>query len=54
MSSLRWPGNIRELEATLHRAIVMSSSDSITCGDFQGLFGDNGIGAVAAPSVPVR
>ncbi|HEY6138421.1 MAG TPA: sigma 54-interacting transcriptional regulator [Thermoanaerobaculia bacterium] len=35
-----WPGNIRELEATLHRAIVMSNDDTITRNDFYGLFSD--------------
>jgi len=35
-----WPGNIRELEATLHRAIVMSNDDTITRHDFYGLFSD--------------
>jgi Nif-specific regulatory protein len=35
-----WPGNIRELEATLHRAIVMSNDDTITRNDFYGLFTD--------------
>jgi Nif-specific regulatory protein len=35
-----WPGNIRELEATLHRAIVMSNDDTITRNDFYGLFAD--------------
>jgi Nif-specific regulatory protein len=35
-----WPGNIRELEATLHRAIVMSNDDNITRNDFYGLFSD--------------
>lgn len=33
-----WPGNIRELEATLHRAIVMSNGETITRNDFYGLF----------------
>jgi Nif-specific regulatory protein len=32
-----WPGNIRELEATLHRAIVMSNGETITRADFHGL-----------------
>ncbi len=35
-----WPGNIRELEATLHRAIVMSNGETITRHDFYGLFSD--------------
>jgi len=35
-----WPGNIRELEATLHRAIVMSNGETITRNDFYGLFSD--------------
>jgi len=35
-----WPGNIRELEATLHRAIVMSNDETITRNDFYGLFSD--------------
>ncbi|HVT45466.1 MAG TPA: sigma 54-interacting transcriptional regulator [Thermoanaerobaculia bacterium] len=36
----RWPGNIRELEATLHRAIVMSSGDLLRISDFYGLLGE--------------
>ena len=46
-----WPGNIRELEATLHRAIVMSNDDTITRNDFFGLFGDLGaeVGGSGAP-----
>jgi len=29
-----WPGNIRELEAAIHRAIVMSAVDELVPGDF--------------------
>ena len=43
-----WPGNIRELEATLHRAIVMSNDETVTRNDFFGLFGD--LGALVAES----
>jgi Nif-specific regulatory protein len=43
-----WPGNIRELEATLHRAIVMSNDETITRNDFYGLFAE--LGAVVADS----
>ncbi|HYM59338.1 MAG TPA: sigma 54-interacting transcriptional regulator [Thermoanaerobaculia bacterium] len=35
-----WPGNIRELESTIHRAIVMSNGETITRNDFYGLFAD--------------
>src|SRR5205823_6093939 len=46
-----WPGNIRELEATLHRAIVMSNGEMISRNDFYGLFADAGInvGEVSLP-----
>jgi Nif-specific regulatory protein len=37
-----WPGNIRELEATIHRAIVMSNDETITRNDFYGLFAEVG------------
>jgi Nif-specific regulatory protein len=43
-----WPGNIRELEATLHRAIVMSNDETITRNDFYGLFAE--LGSVVADS----
>jgi two-component system NtrC family response regulator len=33
MYSYSWPGNIRELENTIERALVMSSDETITLGD---------------------
>jgi Nif-specific regulatory protein len=47
-----WPGNIRELEATLHRAIVMSNGDTITRGEFYGLFGGTATAVVAEMPPP--
>jgi Nif-specific regulatory protein len=47
-----WPGNIRELEATLHRAIVMSNDETITRGDFYGLFAEIG-GVVPDAGTPM-
>src|SRR5207253_720905 len=35
-----WPGNVLELEATLHRAIVMSNGDTVTRNDLYGFFSD--------------
>ena len=29
-----WPGNVRELEAAIHRAFVLSGSDTLTLADF--------------------
>ena len=34
MSSYRWPGNIRELEHALERAIIMAESDILSADDF--------------------
>ncbi|MCH2037861.1 MAG: sigma-54 dependent transcriptional regulator [Rickettsiales bacterium] len=35
IQSLNWPGNIRELENTIHRAIIMSNSNTVTKEDIQ-------------------
>ena len=48
-----WPGNIRELEATIHRAIVMSNGETITRNDFYGLFADAGAAAGVAGPLPM-
>ncbi|MBI2215165.1 MAG: sigma 54-interacting transcriptional regulator [Acidobacteria bacterium] len=45
-----WPGNIRELEATLHRAIVMATGDVLRRADFFGLLGHQPQGA--QPDLP--
>ncbi len=34
MSGYRWPGNIRELEHALERAIIMAENDMLTADDF--------------------
>jgi Nif-specific regulatory protein len=44
-----WPGNIRELEATLHRAIVMSNGDTMTHQDFYGLGQTDAVAAAELP-----
>jgi len=45
-----WPGNIRELESTLHRAIVMSTGDVLRRADFFGLLGQQTHGS--QPDLP--
>ena len=34
MMAYHWPGNIRELEHALERAIIMAESDRLTADDF--------------------
>jgi DNA-binding NtrC family response regulator len=34
LSQLQWPGNIRQLENAVYRAVVMSDSDQLTLADF--------------------
>jgi Nif-specific regulatory protein len=48
-----WPGNIRELEATLHRAIVMSNGETITRHDFYGFFAELGAASASTHPMPV-
>ena len=41
LSSYHWPGNIRELENTLERAVLMADGDSITTHDLKLFFAKN-------------
>ena len=34
LSQLEWPGNIRQLENAVYRAVVMSESDQLGLADF--------------------
>ena len=42
LSSYLWPGNIRELENTIKRAVILSSDPLLTVADFTGLAGRKG------------
>ncbi len=43
-----WPGNVRQLENTIHRAVVMADGSLIGPGDLLGLDGPLGSAAAAA------
>jgi Nif-specific regulatory protein len=45
----RWPGNIRELEAAIHRALVLAHGETLTRADFAWMGGDE-----VAAQVPER
>ncbi|MBL8115510.1 MAG: sigma 54-interacting transcriptional regulator, partial [Acidobacteria bacterium] len=45
-----WPGNIRELEATLHRALVLTPGDALTAGDFPWLLESPHLEKTALPA----
>jgi DNA-binding NtrC family response regulator len=52
LSQLEWPGNIRQLENAVYRAVVMSDTDQLGIDDFpQGLQSQ---GALEARNVPVE
>jgi DNA-binding NtrC family response regulator len=52
LSQLEWPGNIRQLENAVYRAVVMSDTDQLGIDDFpQGLQSQ---GALEARSMPVE
>ena len=52
LAQLEWPGNIRQLENAVYRAVVMSDTDQLGIGDFpQGLQSQ---GALEARSMPVE
>jgi transcriptional regulator with GAF, ATPase, and Fis domain len=48
----RWPGNIRELEAAVHRALVLSRNEVLGLEDFAWLGGGNLIPIPAASFLP--
>ena len=39
LAQLDWPGNIRQLENAVYRAVVMSDGDQLTASDFPQMAG---------------
>ncbi len=48
----RWPGNIRELEAAIHRALVLSGSDRLEVPDFHWIAVQAGAAAGLSDTAP--
>jgi DNA-binding NtrC family response regulator len=53
LAQLDWPGNIRQLENTVYRAVVMSESDQLGLSDFPQTVGHAVADAALAPSEPL-
>jgi DNA-binding NtrC family response regulator len=52
LAQLDWPGNIRQLENTVYRAVVMSESDQLGLSDFPQTVG-HAVTAAMAPGEPL-
>jgi DNA-binding NtrC family response regulator len=53
LSQLDWPGNIRQLENTVYRAVVMSESDLLGLSDFPQILNPAVASSELAPSEPL-
>lgn len=51
LTSYRWPGNIREMENTLDRAVLMANGDTVTAEDLDLFFTGPGASSCAAGGV---
>src|SRR5277367_5693883 len=52
LSTFRWPGNIRQLENTLFRAVVLAESDTIGLSEFPQIAAQVSAGDADLPSAP--
>src|SRR5689334_25167493 len=53
LAQLDWPGNIRQLENTVYRAVVMSESDLLGLSDFPQVLGHAATDGALAHSEPL-
>jgi DNA-binding NtrC family response regulator len=51
LSAYRWPGNVRQLENAIFRAVVLAEGDEIGVGDFPQVASQVGSDALAAPVI---
>jgi len=51
LSRYRWPGNVRQLENAIFRAVVLADGEDITCGEFPQIAAH--LDVVTAPGHPV-
>jgi DNA-binding NtrC family response regulator len=42
LTSYRWPGNVRQLENAIFRAVVLADGEEVTCGEFPQMAGQCG------------
>jgi DNA-binding NtrC family response regulator len=52
LAKYRWPGNVRQLENTVFRAVVLSEGDSISTDEFPQIAAQLANGSAAAPDAP--
>jgi len=51
--SYQWPGNVRQLENAIFRAVVLADGEEVTCGEFPQIaaqIGDGDVGSRRAPA----
>ncbi len=56
LTAYRWPGNVRQLENAIYRAVVMADGDTIGVGEFPqlaGVCGDTMVNVSAPDTVPL-
>ncbi|MBS0235876.1 MAG: sigma-54-dependent Fis family transcriptional regulator [Proteobacteria bacterium] len=53
LKTYSWPGNVRELENTIHRAVLLESSDQISAGSIM-LLSENNLGVSYQDGVPAN
>jgi DNA-binding NtrC family response regulator len=53
LTSHQWPGNVRQLENAIFRAVVLADGEEITCGEFPQIAGQMGDAGASGPSAAI-